>query len=819
MEEAKKAAKENELTEKEKRVILNATMLLRNPSPAEYFAFLTENTLGKSRYEPLSAEDLFYFKFIEVMELNFTDSPSIPTAGVTLSGKTQKPYVIFLNRDFAMSLTPEETYAVIKHELAHIMHMHTDMLKDYEKNVEKYIKQTKEKYALDFNPGEALDVRELHKIDNMAEDAQINGLSEENPIISNLPKFAVYHDNFIETVLKWISESKKVAEKSGDRKYLEKLEELEDAAEELGKNTKDNDSIESIPLFQLGVATVALMKKIAEKAKDVDNPPPPFFPPFEDGPEPPQDGPGRPGEGPGVPVPPSGSGDGPGGGGFPVPSDGEVPEGAKPSDNKRDGGKPVGENETDKEGGKADEKGEKGGKKSDEREKGDAGSEGGEKDPQNGKEEPDDSGGNGGGKEEEKKDKDSSAGGKDIGKEVDDAARKTSGGSDKDTEDMVSKMSDEEKRKVAGIDKEEWKKMSEDEKKNAAKEGVEKKIKEALEGRRKREKGIPGPIDVHTIEEEFGELEEDAKEIIENTIADATQKAAETVREEINNGNARGNAPCFASELIKAKLAKPAKKRAFPTLKEVLSKMSSNFKSHVKGRNKKRTRPFELPLLGNKRTKMTGLNMRGREEQKLPPVYVLLDTSGSMSKADLEVGIRELINITKGSNIPVYMIPVDAGVYGDPFELKPNFDFKKGVELFGRGGTYMTPGIVKALKHAYLQNKEEKAPEGSKMPTAPIPRDKYGEPPAQIGVIILTDGGIEERFDFEEFNEKVNGKHVDYARLAKERIGFLGIAVTGDYDLFLDLEAVKKQLGKDTKIQILRWTPEGFGVERDVNGR
>lgn len=775
MDNAEKKRKEEE------RVILNATMLMRNPTSTEYFAFITQNTLGKSRYEPLSAEDLFYYKFIETMEFKLTDSPQIPTAGVTLTGKTKKPYVVYMNREFAMTLTPEEVYAVIKHELAHIIHLHTDMLKNYEKNVSKYLEEVKKEFGLEKSPKEILQPDEIQYLDNIASDAQINGLSKENPIISNLPGFAVYYESLLKQTLKHAKSIKKLMNENGVKNHrLENsLNELEKKAERLLSEKINANDIESIPLFKLIVAYEAVKKELRDLLYEKN----PNLPPQPGGtPAPGEEGTPAPGGEGGTPHSETGSGDG---GENPRESEwGQTPDGEEKETKNPETGK-----ENGREKDSVDESGRDGEKDSPQKEKE-------ERDSRNGA----------GGEEPEGLDE------KEIEEKTSEAAKKTSGGSDRDLEDMVSKMNDEEKRKTAGIPKEEWDQMSEEEKKKEAEEAVKEKVKKAVEKRRSYDE--PMPIDSHGVEEQIMEIDE-MKEIIEDVVAKQVALAEETVREEVNNGNARGTAPAFASELIKAKANKPKKKKAFPSLKKVLEKMASSFMTNMKGRNKKKTRPFEISLLGNKRTKMTGENVRGKEEQKLPPVYVLVDTSGSMDKKDLEEAIQELINITKGTKIPVYMIPVDAEVYGEPFELTPSFDFKKGVDLFGRGGTKMSPGIVKALEHAYLTDSVKNNP-NSKIPVAKPPRDKYGEPPSGIGIIILTDGGTEKEFDLKSKKDTKNGKTVDYEELAKERLAYLGIALTGEYKLFLDLKKTRQKF-KKTKVQVARWSPSGMSVDKKLS--
>ncbi|MEM1910023.1 MAG: VWA-like domain-containing protein [Thermofilaceae archaeon] len=87
----------------------------------------------------------------------------------------------------------------------------------------------------------------------------------------------------------------------------------------------------------------------------------------------------------------------------------------------------------------------------------------------------------------------------------------------------------------------------------------------------------------------------------------------------------------------------------------------------------------------------------GREALRLPRVFTLVDTSGSISEGELQRFVSEVYAIAKES-AEVVVIPWDATAY-EPITIRRSADVKR-VKLTGGGGTHIAPAIEKVEKMA-----------------------------------------------------------------------------------------------------------------------
>ncbi|MEM3943643.1 MAG: VWA-like domain-containing protein [Thermofilaceae archaeon] len=87
----------------------------------------------------------------------------------------------------------------------------------------------------------------------------------------------------------------------------------------------------------------------------------------------------------------------------------------------------------------------------------------------------------------------------------------------------------------------------------------------------------------------------------------------------------------------------------------------------------------------------------GREALRLPRVFTLVDTSGSISEGELQRFVSEVYAIARES-AEVVVIPWDATAY-DPIVIRRPADVKR-VKLTGGGGTHIAPAIEKVEKMA-----------------------------------------------------------------------------------------------------------------------
>jgi predicted metal-dependent peptidase len=76
-------------------------------------------------------------------------------------------------------------------------------------------------------------------------------------------------------------------------------------------------------------------------------------------------------------------------------------------------------------------------------------------------------------------------------------------------------------------------------------------------------------------------------------------------------------------------------------------------------------------------------------------VAAVLDTSGSMSMAEIERALAEILGITRQANIKVDVYMCDAAVHKIVHDVKT---FNQIKEVVGRGGTDMVEGINRALQ-------------------------------------------------------------------------------------------------------------------------
>lgn len=146
--------------------------------------------------------------------------------------------------------------------------------------------------------------------------------------------------------------------------------------------------------------------------------------------------------------------------------------------------------------------------------------------------------------------------------------------------------------------------------------------------------------------------------------------------------------------------------------------------------------PYKLTRNRVNRRQPKRPELRGRINDRTLKLTVVIDTSGSMGKADLEYCLREIYTILQSYSFSIEIIEIDTTIR-KIYEAKSDKDIQ--VALLGRGGTILQP-VFDYFNEKRYKNREHLA-------------------------VILTDGGCEPHIDFKNFTNilwiLVNGRDLN----------------------------------------------------------
>ncbi len=172
-------------------------------------------------------------------------------------------------------------------------------------------------------------------------------------------------------------------------------------------------------------------------------------------------------------------------------------------------------------------------------------------------------------------------------------------------------------------------------------------------------------VDDHGEMNEGSEFETLDKETLKHIVKSAKEKT------QANAGNLTHDIELMINELLASKInwKKILQNFAFRSI-------STKFKKSRKRINKR-----------------YGLQYKGRVKEKKGHIAFIVDTSGSMSDEDIQIGCSEVYAIHKRTGIDITIINADC-------EVKDiqSYKGKKSFEISGRGGTAYQPAIDKALE-------------------------------------------------------------------------------------------------------------------------
>lgn len=172
------------------------------------------------------------------------------------------------------------------------------------------------------------------------------------------------------------------------------------------------------------------------------------------------------------------------------------------------------------------------------------------------------------------------------------------------------------------------------------------------------------PLDNHETWKEFDQLSDPVKKLIENQLKAKLKETEEAVQKHA------GNIPGELSEILKAIKDKPA---VFNWKKYFRRLIGNSIDSEV--------------LLTRMRPSKRFPNAKGIRLKRKPNILVGVDTSGSVSKAELAEFFSEINYIYK-SGVKVTVVECDT-------EIRNIFEYKgsQNIEINGRGGTELKPVI------------------------------------------------------------------------------------------------------------------------------
>lgn len=188
---------------------------------------------------------------------------------------------------------------------------------------------------------------------------------------------------------------------------------------------------------------------------------------------------------------------------------------------------------------------------------------------------------------------------------------------------------------------------------------------------------------VHSILEHLSEYLEDVSDPAQARHLDEHGKSV--IRSAMNTvKKTRGNVPGHIAELIEAFLRKPT-----VSWTELLHALVVNAQKSKPKRGMKRISKTRAAL-SKWFEKTRGVKNRsplfpGTERDKKFTLYYVVDTSGSMSTADMAAGLSELKHVQKASSdMEIYVLYVDCSV-SKVYRIGPNDELD--TEMTGRGGT------------------------------------------------------------------------------------------------------------------------------------
>jgi len=150
----------------------------------------------------------------------------------------------------------------------------------------------------------------------------------------------------------------------------------------------------------------------------------------------------------------------------------------------------------------------------------------------------------------------------------------------------------------------------------------------------------------------------------------------------------RGNLPSYMRDLIEEAL-RPPKAPYFQIIRNlVVGTRLSKFKRHYSKINRKRTYVFSI---GDEKNVPQISPFPGRTRDFTFNIGIVLDTSGSQSKEDIQEGLSGCKNIIENDrHCKVTVLEIDTKIHKE-YEIKRISDIQ--MEVKGRGGTVLAPGL------------------------------------------------------------------------------------------------------------------------------
>ena len=170
----------------------------------------------------------------------------------------------------------------------------------------------------------------------------------------------------------------------------------------------------------------------------------------------------------------------------------------------------------------------------------------------------------------------------------------------------------------------------------------------------------------------------DRKEDNQNKIKRLVKSAYDTAKQ-----SSRGLMPSYLVEQIEL-LLKPPLVPWQKELKNILGTIRYGYRTTFKKPNRRQPDRLDLP---------------GKTADKIIKIVIGVDTSGSMSKNDIEMVFAEIFNIVKTCPTEITVIECDSKIAKEPYKVKSVKDIQTDIK--GRGGTEFTPVVNWINEHNY----------------------------------------------------------------------------------------------------------------------